>query len=842
MSYQFHLGRVAVLMEENGATLDEALRRLKVPEDAAAWIRAERTTPVSVTESPVVISETKALKYCVAPEVPHPDLHYLAGFEEHSIDNRKWSGAAVNNGENSLRSVSRTLIQLLPDPQANSVFNAKGLVLGYVQSGKTANMAALICRAADQGYRLVVVLAGLYKDLRSQTQNRLDQDVIGKRNTEEEPFVTHSEKLPRWGSLTKAGLDGDFQAGTINDISASSPKLAVLKKHPKILARFIEWVEDQPELQKQPILIIDDEADQASINSNYGRIDDEGEDIDPTATNQAIRDLIGTFSRRAYIGFTATPFANVLIDVSDEEDLFPADFIVSLHEPPGYFGARQLFGLGMTPTELSPEQAKEPEFDVIRFISLESLQELADLQEGHSTSPEILRTALLSFILSCGARLKRGQDKHFSMLVHPSGKRSDHLGFASVLKEDVQRLKKQIPNIKKFPSLKRELENLWLSDFVPEIKSAKEDACSFQALLPHLEVVARELEVKLIHQGSPDTLEYPETGPRRRYVVVGGNRLSRGLTLDGLSVSLFMRNTSAYDTLLQMGRWFGYRKGYADLTRIFVDDRTAADFADLARIERELRADIEKYRTLNKKPRELVPLIRAHHRLLPTARNKRGAADRATVHLRNVKQVVRFPFELKGAIESNIREVREFLAKLGKPDTKTADWWTWRKRSREVVKKIVEAYKFANAPVLNRAVLVEAIMALHKAVEWDIVIPQQQQDNGGFEWVTGRSTVMLNRAPLTPSSIKVLREKTDIDRWKGDPKRADAALLFYVVNAGFSPRRVRLKQTNHPLVGLAFVFPEEDLRDPSLVKLLPRQGYIGQPNKPQKRSKKGEKG
>ncbi len=841
MSYQYHYGRVRGWVDETGATLDEAITRMKVPPDAAAWIRAEFSASVEVIEAPVVICELQPLKYCVAPEEPNPTQHYLAGFEEHIIDNRKWSRATVNDGETSLRSVSRLLVQLLPDPQANDSFIAKGLVLGYVQSGKTANMAALICRAADQGYRSVVVLAGLYNDLRSQTQNRLDQDIVGRSDREEGPFVAHSEKLPRWGRLTVSGLDGDFQTGTIDDISISSPKLAVLKKHPKVLARFIHWIEQHPELKRQPVLIIDDEADQATINSNYGRIDDDGEEVDPTATNQAIRSLVGTFSRCAYIGFTATPFANVLIDVNDEADLFPADFIVSLHEPPGYFGARQLFGLGMTPTKLSPEQAKEPELDVIQIIPNDSFQELGELQEGSNFSPDILRKALLSFILSCGARLKRGQDKHFSMLVHPSGKRLDHLSFASVLKKDIERLKTQIPNIGRFQKLKRELQDLWENDFLPTIELAQQKVYPFKKLFPQLEAVVRDIEVKLIHQGSDDILDYPEKGPMRRYVVVGGNRLSRGLTIEGLSVSFFIRNTSAYDTLLQMGRWFGYRNGYADLTRIFVDDQTADDFADLARIELELRADLDKYRNGDAKPRELVPLIRAHHRLLPTARNKRGAADNVTPHLRNVKQVVRFPFESKGAIESNIRTTREYLTELGNPSSKSPDWWIWRKRSSGDLTKLIKAYEFANVPVLNRAVLVKAISALQKGVEWDIIIPQQQQRSGGFEWMRGRSTVMLNRAPLTPSSIKVLREQDDISRWKDDPKRADAALFLYAVNAKFAPGRVRLKQTDHPLVGLAFVFPEEDLRDPSMLKLLPPPGYIGQPNRPQKPNGKSAK-
>lgn len=829
MSYLQSLGYVTALMEAMDVDVDEAIRRAKIPEDVADWIRSELAPPVSVTAPPVVISEAQKIKYCAAPEVPNPSRHYLAGFENFVIDHRKWSRRIVIDGESSLRAVSRLLVQHLPDPRANSrPFDAKGLVLGYVQSGKTGNMAALICRAADQGYRMLIVLAGLYNDLREQTQRRLDQDVVGRSDDDEGPFVSHAQGLARWGRLTKSGLPGDFQAGTIGDISPESPKLAVMKKHPRVLERFVQWIEQNPELKKLPTLIIDDEADQASINSNYGKVDDEGEAVDPTATNQAIRNLIATFPQRAYVGFTATPFANVLIDAGDEADLFPSDFIVSLHEPPGYFGARQLFGLGMSSTALSPESAAGPELDVIRSVSQDDQQALASV-EGDDSCPDSLRGALLSFVLSCAARLKRGQGgSHFSMLVHPSGRRDDHRAYASVLKSDIERLKTQLPKLRMFPALKAELKLLWEKDFVPTSEAAGESRVAFSAIAPLLPEAIDQLQVKLIHQGSPDVLTYNEKVPQR-YVVVGGNRLSRGLTLEGLSVSFFVRTASYYDTLLQMGRWFGYRNGYADLTRIFVDDQTAEAFADLARIELELRADLDKYRDGKTKPRELVPLIREHHRLDPTSPNKHGAAGNIGPILRNVKQVVRFPFESSGALEANVKATREFVASLGAPDKRARDWWLWRKQSKEKVLEFISTYQFAAVPVLNRTVLTQAIESLESKTTWDIVIPQESKKDG-FEWVKGRSTVMLNRAPLTASSIKVLREASDVSRWREEKSRAKAAILLYVVNPQFAPGRLRFRRTDQPLVAPTFVFPEEDLRDKSFLKRLPPPGYIAQPN------------
>lgn len=839
MSYDYLLGRVKTYVEELQMEVDAAIKKAKVPSDAIEWIKAELAAPIEVVDPPTAISdEAERRSYCRPYEVPHPNQHYLAGFERYAIDCRKWSRAVVHQGDASLREVSATLVSHLPDPKKNDEFVVKGLVLGYVQSGKTANMAALICRAADHGYRLVIVLAGLYNDLRAQTQDRLDHDIVGRSDDNEGEFVKHSSKLATWGRLTSTGLAGDFAAGTINEAASDNPRIAVIKKHPVIIRRLIKWLDEQPGEKTQPVLIIDDEADQASINSNYGKYDDDGAEVSPTSTNEAIRALINTFVRCAYVGFTATPFANVLIDVDDEDDLFPADFIVSLHEPPGYFGARQLFGFGLTPSALSPDATRKSELPVVRAIDEEEGEALSSVSRDQETSPRVLREALLAFLLSSAARLARQQDKHFTMLVHPSGLRDDHIRFFDVLKKDVARLKTQLKQLDLFTALKDELRSLWEKDFASTTRAANGPALTFHTVQRHLGRVIQEVEVKLIHMGSSDVLEYRDGGAPRRYIVVGGNRLSRGLTLEGLSISLFIRSTKAYDTLLQMGRWFGYRSGYADLTRIYVDEGTANDFADLARIEAELRADLAKYGDGKMKPRDLVPMIREHERLLPTSPQKMGAAKKNQKILRSVKQVVRFPFDKPGAIEGNIATARSFLVELGEADEKSGDWWVWRRRSAADVLELVRRYEFAKVPVMNRRVVTAAIEALPREVDWDIVIPRANE-RGGFEWLPGRTTGMLTRSPYTPSSIKVLREQEDLKQWEADKERAKAALFFYVVNQNTTAGPIAFKNKKHPLVGLAFAFPEEDLMAGRVER--PPAGYIKQPNSAKKKAQKKER-
>jgi hypothetical protein len=814
---------VEFLMNEQGKDLDTAVQEAQVPHHLLEQLRSYVQGPVEIVPpSLLVAGERLPLCEPLTDDMPQP---YTSAFRTFLLDERKWKREVVD----TLVSTASDLVCRLPKPACEPPFQQRGLVIGYIQSGKTAAMAALIARAADQGYKLVVVLAGLMNDLRSQTQRRLDQEIAGfSENPEADaPYVTYDPGTARWSRLTNGGLHGDFQAGTHNDLNPSTPKLAVVKKNVSVLKRFTDWLQTSPvPLTALPALVIDDEADQASINTNYGRSDDEGEDIDPSKTNKAIRDLLATLPKCAYVGFTATPFANVLIDATVEKDLYPRDFIAALPEPSGYFGPRQLFGLGMSPTDLAPDPREAPTLDVIRHIPEDELPILDELS-ADSDCPASLSRALLSFVLSSSARLTRGHDRqHFTMFVHPSQKTEDHRIFAKVLTAELELLRVEVSHPKQFPDLAQRAQALWRSDFVPVIEAqSKDDAApaDFATVWTFAKRVIESIEVKVLNYGSDDELDYAD--PPKRYLVVGGNRLSRGLTLEGLSVSFFTRDTAYYDTLLQMGRWFGYRPGYVDLTRIFVERRMAEQFADLARVELELRADIAKYARQPDPPTplQLMPKIRSHPSLAVTSRLKMGAGARIHISFQNTdQQTVTFPLTNKSALRGNEEAARALVRRLGTPSLSASPegMHIWKAVEADAVVNFINSYTFSQeAAVVNRDNLSRYIRRQNSKGElrtWDVVIPRGNRDRDAYSWGSGAIARRIMRTPTTARSIRVLSSPRDIAAWKQTAGRTGedpdlGCLMLYAIdkNSG-SPDRTFFPSGSDgtDIIGVVFVFPD----------------------------------
>ncbi len=250
----------------------------------------------------------------------------------------------------SLASESFRVLRHLRDPLTNGCFSGRGLVVGYVQSGKTANYTAVAARAVDAGYRLIIVLSGIHDALRNQTQERLERELVG--------WPDDCGKPPGWTLLTRR--EADFEGGDPATLSRSGAFLAVVKKNTHILRKLIEFLGAAGALVEDlPALIIDDEADQASINTRGNRapdpaLDEEEDASDqasaPSPTNKLIRTLLGLLPRVSYVAYTATPFANIFInpqalDREAGEDLFPRDFALQLPKPEGYTGTEELFGV-----------------------------------------------------------------------------------------------------------------------------------------------------------------------------------------------------------------------------------------------------------------------------------------------------------------------------------------------------------------------------------------------------------------------------------------------------------------------------------------------------------------
>lgn len=487
----------------------------------------------------------------------------------------------------------------------------KGLVLGYVQSGKTANFSASIAKAIDQGYKIIIVLGGLYNNLRSQTERRLRKEIV----------APHGDS----GTvcLTDATEKGDFKAPRgiqpANLLSSRAPVFCVIKKNKSPMTSFLNWFKgddknagvDPELLKKSPVLIIDDEADQASVNSN-------DPEQDRTAINELLVQMLNYFSQSTvtnYIGYTATPFANIFIDAQDSDDIYPEDFIISLKPPKAYNGTEKLFGRA----SIDGDGGKAG-LDIFRFIAPDEVDLIKNISD-EASPPDSLKYAIDSYFLACSERILRGQkNEHMTMLIHTSHKKDDHKGMCKVVDEYIRYARTAY---KTDPRYQEELKRIWETDFVKltTTQFEEQEINNFDRVIYAMEIFFQSFWEKTIMENSDSDTRLDFAAHDSVWaIIVGGNTLSRGLTVEGLTVSYFQRTSKGYDTLLQMGRWFGYRAGFLDLTRIFVTQEMHSNFFFLATVESEVRDDIEQMAINGERPRDVSIKVRDHEKLVITGR------------------------------------------------------------------------------------------------------------------------------------------------------------------------------------------------------------------------------
>lgn len=564
-----------------------------------------------------------------------------------SLQKRGWD----EDGVGSIDGTSTRIVSML-DPPNLAKFSTRGLVVGHVQSGKTANFTGVIAKAADAGYRCFIVLSGLNNALRNQTQARLEDDLV-------------SQNPESWIWLTYPEIDFQEKANANAFLSEryTLKVLGVVKKQASRLKRLNAWLQSaRPEvLRACPVLIIDDEADQASPNAHP-------DPEERTAINRLIIQLLDGLPKAAYVGYTATPFANLLIDPSESGDLYPGDFIIDIPRGRDYFGAEQIFG---RPPLDHTEEAVDG-LNMIRIVPIDEAHKHKPLsrESRYEFVPAItdsLRRAMLYFWIATAERLRRGQSKrHSSMLIHTTQYSVVHSAAKNILRTFQAEIAELFAACD--AGLLKEMADLWREeqDKVPP-ESAGEARVDFAVLRAHVLDVLTRSEVKVENGVSLERIDYSPAagGVGRIYVVVGGNVLSRGLTLEGLLVSFFVRSASAYDTLLQMGRWFGYRHGYADLPRVWMTDELRGYFFDLAGVEREIRLDIQRYSGGDMTPRDFGVRIRTHPALAITARLKMQHAVKAKMAFdgRAVQTIV-FPTGDAAWLGQNIEAVKVLLAGL----------------------------------------------------------------------------------------------------------------------------------------------------------------------------------
>ncbi len=537
-------------------------------------------------------------------------------------DVQQWSRTQVE----SVASESLRILSLLPDPSAADAFQGRGLVVGYVQSGKTANYTAVAARAADAGYRMVIVLSGIHDSLRNQTQRRLERELVHCLRLSD---ATEFEQP--WLPLTSS--TEDFKSPPLELLDQKATFLAIVKKNTSVLQKLDAWLAAAgARLDSLPVLVIDDEADQASINTKGNRpadpsLEDDASDEDsgpkPSLTNDLIRSILARAPKASYVAYTATPFANLLINPEAVDrrvgaDLFPKDFVVQLPRPLGYTGTEELFGVsaqGRKVLNIVPPG----DVALLKAKRKRQVKEVVIGLDPAPGIPESLTDAVLTFCLACAVRNARGMaGLANTMLVHVSQLTTDQERVAHSIEEqvdlwcDANRQGQDIESLL-FASVWNEMK-LGLTS-VPDDAPVLRDAVR----------VLHSLVVVRLNSVAGEDLEY-DTKPGRHIIAVGGNRLSRGLTIEGLTVSYFLRTASMCDTLLQMARWYGFRLGYEDLIRIWTTDGIASWFSELALVEQSLRDSIVALARAGRRPDQMAVRLRAHSKLLLTARNKATTA------------------------------------------------------------------------------------------------------------------------------------------------------------------------------------------------------------------------
>lgn len=528
---------------------------------------------------------------------------------------------------------TRRILSLAADPKSVEDFK-RGLVVGEVQSGKTANYLSLINLACDFGYKIVVLLAGMTDSLREQTQERIDLGFIGAVSDSiggQIKYIGVGEVKEEHYAVPLTNTKQDFVKWLRKNINSTpseylKPLVLVVKKNKGVLEQVTEWLRTR-DIDNLNLLLIDDEADNASVNVNR-------KDYDPTQINRKIRELLSSFKVASYIGFTATPFANIFINPKDDKDLkslFPADFIVQLTAPDNYCGAHWFFDERKKKSRLRILDEKEPYF----------LPAIHKKDASFSTLPDSMKEAILVFLLGCAIRTKRGQrNKHRTMLVNISRFNDLQFEIRYVIKEFVSNLAATIEQ-ESYKTLEGYLKNPLLMQLYKlymekELFKQARLVFDFDSLRQELKDEIDLFEVAVINNTvkQEERFSYKERKCGARVIAVGGFLLSRGLTLEGLMVSYYSRNTAAYDSLLQMGRWFGYRFGYDDLCVLYISAINVANFnavisaVDDLRNQFKIMCEDEK-----KKPKDFGLMVKCspdtlETDLLVTSRNKMRRSKR----------------------------------------------------------------------------------------------------------------------------------------------------------------------------------------------------------------------
>lgn len=790
---------------------------------------------------------------------------------------KNFSDSVVNH----LDRLSDRILDGLYDPTIPGIIDKKGLVVGQVQSGKTSNYTGLICKAADAGYKLIIVLAGIHNNLRSQTQLRLDEGFLGFDTQHERAFrennlwigVGRIDQNSIAHSLTSSLAD--FNVGAANAIginfNTNEPILAVVKKNGRILERLLQWlsaqaieIDGRKVIRNKSLLIIDDEADNAGININP-------ENHPASRINSLIRSIIRLFDKSGYVGYTATPFANIFIPIEDDE-LFPRDFIINLPSPSNYIGPDKIFGFQL----VGDDEVSETVLPIVQRVEdfhnfFPNGHKLADPLP--TSLPPSLITAIKCFIITCAIRRLRGQENvHNSMLVHVSRfviwqtqvatlvqnvfdfyRRGIEMNIPSIIEELRQTFEEDTDSYKSYTTTSNSILNSSLRKIDSQIQ-----VHNWADVLPHLNDAASRIQVREIHGGSADTLNYFDHKNGLSVIAIGGNKLSRGLTLEGLSISYYLRPSRMYDTLMQMGRWFGYRPGYVDLCRLFTSRELNEWFCHIALASEELRNEFDYMADVaGSTPEQYALRVRTHPGVLQiSASNKIRLVENIRVswsgRLIETYELSKNP----ETIQSNLTNTIEFVITLGNEDKRNTNYFLWENIDFENIKRFLSGFQvydnLKSASPQNLLRFIDLKYRSNELQSWNVgiitkrqgtefkineaisvnLIERTEDDKSNDDLYYIRKSHIISpddefidlteeeRAAAREASIRLWREKTGLT--EGEPKRLNGdwvrneirkpnkvLLLIYFLH----PEGANLGGSTNPIVGFAISFPGTDRDD-----------------------------
>jgi hypothetical protein len=653
------------------------------------------------------------------------------------LDKKNFAGTTIKK----LDELTDDILLRIGDPSKGGVWDKRGMIVGDVQSGKTSNYIGLINKAADLGFRIIIIFSGLYESLRQQTQERIDEGFVGIVSDLSSEFAGNAigvelyrdpKKIPVH-PITRSGEAGDLRKTNLPNLSLNTNDhyAIVVKKNPFVLKALLNWLYARADRDGQfkiikniPLLVIDDEADYASLNVDKDFV---------SKINGSIRATLALFEQSAFIGYTATPFANVFISDYNEtkgkeiyiddklfrlgEDLFPRDFIINIAPPSNYLGYSKIFDTKIKITD----DYVEGDLPMLNIINdYESY-----IPQGHTKGdpltksiPPSLESAIKCFFLVCSIRLARGQQKeHNSMLIHVSWYVNWIDNIALLVNNYVAEAKKKISENDSV--IIEQLRVIFEKEFKSrtgkivrqlDYNDPRLIEHDWEEIEPFLGKAIEKIEVRAVHGAKKDLkyknnkpLDYKDYRDGLSVIAVGGNKLSRGLTLEGLSISYFLRASRFYDTLLQMGRWFGYRPGYADLCRLFTTKELIDWYQYIGNATEELKEQFDIMDLAERTPKNFGLKVRSAPGLLmiSSAAKLKGATDLSLSYSGDLVETYVLS-KSDGVLGNNIRALHGLIERLGRPSgiTRQKQQFIWHNLSYKQVDDFIDDYQI-NQPSIN---------------------------------------------------------------------------------------------------------------------------------------------